>query len=95
MGMYIALTVLTDEGRKAIKEQPEKVKEHNKALASCGVKVKAQYITLGQYDFVTIMEAPNEDAIFRAAVKMTGRGVLHAQTLTARSVDEFIALAKK
>ena len=55
MGAYIALKVLTDDGRKASKEQPEKIKEHNKALASCGVKIKAQYITLGQYDFITIM----------------------------------------
>lgn len=95
MPVYIALITLSDEGRKAIKEDPAKIKANNRELEAMGVKVLAQYATLGQYDFVNIFEAKNDDAIFKASVHLTGRGIARAQTLTAKAVDDFITTTKK
>ena len=95
MPVYIALITLSEDGRKAIKDDPAKIKANNRELEAMGVKVLAQYATLGQYDFINIFEAKNDDAIFKAAVNLSGKGVAQAQTLTAKSVDDFIAAAKK
>lgn len=94
MPIYIALTVLSEKGRKTLMDKPEEIKEHNKQLHAMGVKTLAQYATLGQYDFVNIFEAPNDDAIYRAAVKLSG-GVAHTTTLAAKTLDEFLAVVKK
>jgi uncharacterized protein with GYD domain len=94
MPIYIALTVLSEKGRKTLMDKPEEIKEHNKQLHAMGVKVLAQYATLGQYDFVNIFEAPNEDAIYKSAVKLSG-GVDHTTTLVAKPLDEFLAAVKK
>ena len=94
MPVYIALTVLNEAGRKAMKEDPARIKAHNKQLARFGVKVLAQYATLGQYDFVNVFEAASDDAIYKAAVQLTGGGVLQTITLAAKTADDFIAAAQ-
>ena len=94
MPIYIALTVLSEKGRKTLMDKPEEIKEHNRQLHAMGVKTLAQYATLGQYDFVNIFEAPNDDAIYKAAVKLSG-GVAHTTTLAAKTLDEFLAVVKK
>jgi len=94
MPIYIALTVLSEKGRKTLMDKPEEIKEHNKQLHAMGVKTLAQYATLGQYDFVNIFEAPNDDAIYKVAVKLSG-GVAQTTTLAAKTLDEFLAAVKK
>ena len=59
MGIYIMLTTLTDEGRKTVKNNPQRVKEVNKEVEAMGVKILAQYALLGPYDFVNILQAPD------------------------------------
>jgi len=95
MPIYIALTNVSSEGRKAIKEDPARIKANNKEIEAMGVKIIAQYATLGRYDFINIFEAPNDEAIYRVALNLTGRGVDRVQTLPARTLDEFIAATKK
>jgi uncharacterized protein with GYD domain len=95
MPIYIALTNVSAEGRKAMKEDPARIKANNKEIEAMGVKIIAQYATLGQYDFINIFEAPNDDAIFRVALNLTGRGIDKVQTLSAKTLDDFIANAKK
>jgi uncharacterized protein with GYD domain len=95
MPIYIALTNLSAEGRKAIAKDPARIKANNREIEAMGVKVLAQYAVLGQYDFISIFEAPNEDAIFKVATHVTGSGVAQVQTLAAKNVDDFIVAAKK
>jgi len=94
MPIYIALTNVSAEGRKAIKEDPARIKANNREIEAMGVKILGQYATLGQYDFINIFEAPNDDAIFKVALNLTGRGVDKVQTLTAKTLDDFIATTK-
>jgi len=95
MPIYIMLTNLTDEGRKTVKEKPERIKEVNKEVEKMGVKILGQYALLGAYDFVNIVEAPDNKAIAKVAVELGSRGTLQTTTLAALSVDEFINMLKK
>jgi len=95
MAVYVMLTTLTDEGRKTVKEKPDRIKEVNKEVESKGVKIIAQYALLGQYDFVNILEAPDNETITRVAVELGSRGTLQTTTLSAMSLDDFIATLKK
>ena len=95
MPIYLMLTNLTDEGRKTVKEKPERIKEVNKEVEWMGVKILSQYALLGGYDFVNIIEAPDNQAIAKVAVELSSRGTLQTTTLAAFSVDEFINMLKK
>ena len=95
MAIYLMLTNLTDEGRKTVKEKPERIKEVNKEVEKMGVKVLSQYALLGGYDFMNILEAPDNKTVARLAVELGARGTLQTTTLAALSVDEFISLLKK
>ena len=89
------LTTLTDEGRKTITENPGRIKEVNKEVEAMGAKILAQYAVLGPYDFVNIVEAPNNEAISKVAVTLGSRGTLQTMTLAAMDVDAFIGSIKK
>ena len=95
MPVYVMLTSLTDEGRKTIKEKPERIKEVNKEVEGMGVKILAQYALLGHYDFVNILEAPSNEVVSKLAIELGARGTLQTMTLAAMSLDDFIANMKK
>ncbi|MBI5205402.1 MAG: GYD domain-containing protein [Nitrospirae bacterium] len=90
MASYIILSTLTDEGRKTIKEKPNRILEVNKELAKMGVTVKQQYAVLGPYDFVNIVEAPDNETVMRMSVELGARGSVQLLTLVAIPVEEFI-----
>ncbi len=91
MATYIMLSTLTDEGAKTIKERPGRIKEVNQEIEALGVKVKAQYAVLGLYDFVNIVEAPDNETVARVSIELASRGSVKIQTLAAIPIDEFIA----
>jgi len=91
MATYILLSSLTDEGAATIKKNPERIKEVNLELEKLGVKVLQQYAVLGKYDFVNIVEAPDNAAMAKVSVEMSSRGTIRIQTLSAIPIDDFIA----
>ena len=91
MAIYVMLTNLTDEGRKTIKEKPERIKEVNKEVEGMGVKILAQYALLGQFDFVTILEAPSNEDVAKLATRLSGKGTMQPLTLAAIRLDDLIA----
>jgi uncharacterized protein with GYD domain len=95
MAKFVMLTILTDEGRKTIIENPGRIKEVNKEVEAMGVKILAQYALLGPYDFVNILEAPSNEAISKVAVTMGARGTLQTMTMAAMDVDAFVGSLKK
>ena len=94
VGVYVMLTTLTDEGRKTVKEKPERIKEVNKEVEAMGVKIISQYALLGPYDFVNILEAPSNEMISKVAIELGSRGTLQTMTMAAMSLDDFIATLK-
>jgi uncharacterized protein with GYD domain len=95
MAIYVMLTSLTDEGRKTVKGSPERIREVNKEVENMGVKIVAQYVLLGQYDFVNILDAPDNETVSRVAVELGSRGTLQTTTMAAMTLDDFVKALKK
>ncbi len=90
MATYIILSNLTDEGAKTIKKNPGRIKEVNEEFEALGVKVVSQYAVLGPYDFVNIVEGPDNETMARVAAELVSRGSVKALTMTAIPIDDFI-----
>ena len=90
MATYVMLTTLTDEGRKTIKENPQRIKEVSKEVEAMGVKILAQYALLGPYDFINILEAQDNKAVSKVAVELGARGTLQTLTMAAMTLNELI-----
>ena len=95
MSVYLMLTTLTDQGRKAVQEDPEVLKEINKEVEYMGVKIIDQYALLGQYDFVNILEAPSNEAVAKLAIRLSAKGTTQTLTLAAITLDDLIDALKK
>jgi uncharacterized protein with GYD domain len=87
MPTYVMLTNLTADGVKTLKANPGRVAEVNHEVEALGAKVLAQYTTLGQFDFVTVIEAPSEEVMAKVSIEMGSRGTMTSQTLTALSAE--------
>lgn len=94
MPTYILLSTLNPGGLETLRERPERLKEVNAEIERMGARVVSQYAVLGQYDFVNILEAPDERTIAKISVAIGARGTVRIQTLPAIDVDEFIATLK-
>ena len=85
MPTYILLSTLTPEGRHTLHKDPERIESVNTEIEKFGCKVLSQYATLGQYDFVTIVEAPDNETAAHLAIDLGSRGTVNIQTLPALS----------
>lgn len=94
MPYYVILSNLTDEGRKTIKHKPERIIEVNKEVEAMGIKLHKQYALLGSYDFVNIVEAPDNETVMKMSVEIGSRGSVHMMTLPAIPIDELIKKIK-
>jgi len=90
MPTYIMLSTLTDEGRKTLKQRPERLKEVNKEVESMGARVMSQYAVLGSYDFVNIIEAPTNEIMSRISMELGARGTIKVTTLPGMTIDSFV-----
>jgi uncharacterized protein with GYD domain len=88
---YIMLSTLSDEGRKVLRDRPGWIRKVNRELEGMGVKVRAQYAVLGPYDFVTVVEAPDNETVSRVSIELGARGSVQMMTLAAIPLDAFIA----
>jgi len=95
LAIYILLSKLTSIGRKTIKENPGRIQAVNKEIAAMGGKVVAQYATLGAYDFVNVVEAPDDKTIIKISVELGSRGTIVINTLPAVSLKDFVSIVKK
>ncbi len=92
MATYIMLSTLTDEGRKTLKERPERLQAVNKEVESMGARVTSQYAVLGGYDFVNVVEAPSNEIMARIAMELGSRGTLKVTTLPGMPIDQFVEM---
>tara|TARA_B100000700_G_scaffold4277_1_gene4881 strand:+ start:3706 stop:3930 length:225 start_codon:yes stop_codon:yes gene_type:complete len=66
------------------------MKEVDKEIESMGIKILSQYATLGPFDFVNVVEAPDNDSISKLSIELTSRGTIQITTLPAINIDTFI-----
>jgi len=90
MAGFIMLTKLTANGVKTLKDNPGRMQEVNKEVEQLGVKVLNQWATLGAYDFVSVVQAPDEKAMARVSVELGSRGTTSNQTMAAIPAEEFV-----
>lgn len=91
MPKFVMLSTLGPDGHARLRESPERIKEVNRDVEAMGVKVLEQFALLGPYDFLNILEAPDEITMARVATTLSSRGTLKTVTFGAIDVDEFIA----
>ena len=94
MALYIMLSTLSETGRKVIRKLPGSIRKVNEEVGRMGVKVVAQYAVLGPYDFVSIVEAVDNETIGRISVELGARGTVQIMTLPAISVSDFVQRLK-
>jgi uncharacterized protein with GYD domain len=88
MPTFVMLTNLTPEGVQTLKNNPTRVQEVNKEVEQLGVKVVEQWAVLGPYDFITVVEAPDETTMAKVSVELGSRGTMSSQTLSAIPAEE-------
>ncbi len=89
MATFIVLFRYTEQGIKAIKESPERVKKAKQLFHQLGAEVKSFYMVLGRYDTVFIVEAQDEESIAKSTLALASLGNVKTETLRAFSEEEF------
>lgn len=92
MPKFVMLSTLGPDGHARLRENPERLREVNADVEAMGVKVLEQFALLGQFDFLNILEAPDEQTMAKVATTLAARGTLKTLTLTAIEVEDFIAV---
>ena len=91
MPVYIMLSSLTAQGVQTLKSNPDRLREVNKDVEELGAKVLHQWATLGEFDFVNVVEAPDEQTMARVSLELGSRGTAKYETLSAIPIDDFIS----
>ena len=90
MPVYIMLSSLTAQGVQTLKSNPDRLREVNRDVEELGAKVLHQWATLGPFDFVNVVEAPDTATIARVSVALGARGSAKLQTLPALEIDDLL-----
>ncbi len=90
MATYVMLSSLTPEGSKTLHARPERLEEVNREIEDFGCKIVGQYAVLGPYDFVTIVEAPDNETVAHLSVDLASRGTVKIQTLPASPISDLL-----
>ena len=88
--MFILLSTLSQQGVQTLKSNPERLRQVNQDVEELGAKVLHQWATLGAFDFVNIVEAPDVETIAKVSVALGARGSTRIQTLPALEIDDFL-----
>ena len=91
MATFLLFATLTPAGLCTVKNHPERILEVNRDVETFGVTVREQWATLGEFDFVSIVDAPDEFAMARLSLELGSRGSAMYRSVAAIPIDEFIA----
>jgi uncharacterized protein with GYD domain len=90
MPSYVLLVNLTDHGRKTVRDNPGRILEVNAEMEAMGVTIKDQYSLFGPYDFISILEAPDDGVLTKALIQLASRGTASTMTLPATPTAEWV-----
>ena len=91
MALYVMMSTLSESGRKVLRERPGWIRKVNADVTRMGARVIEQYALLGPYDFLSVIEAPDNATVSRVSVELGARGGAAGMTMAAIPLDEFIA----
>jgi uncharacterized protein with GYD domain len=95
MATYINLASWTDQGIKNIKDAPQRIDVFRKTVEAAGGKLTGFYVTMGQYDIVTIIDAPSDEAMANIALNTGSKGSVRTETFKAFTEDQFRTMVGK
>src|SRR5947209_1772448 len=95
MPKFVMLSTLGPDGSSRLRDNPERLREVSAEVEAMGVKVLEQYALLGNWDFINILEAPDDVTMARVATTLAARGTLKTMTLPAIGIDDFIEALKR
>ncbi len=95
MATYIVLAKYTHQGITNIKQSPDRLDTAKQAIQSLGGEIKAFYLTMGQYDAVAIVEAPDDETAAKLSLVNAAIGRVRIQTLRAFTEQETIDIASQ
>ena len=90
MPIFILLSSLTQQGVQTLKSHPERLRQVNHDVEELGCRVLHQWATLGEFDFVNVVEAPDVATIARVSVALGARGSTRIETLPALEIEDFL-----
>jgi uncharacterized protein with GYD domain len=90
MPLYILLSKLSTQGIQTLRSNPDRLREVNKDVEELGARIVHQWATLGEFDFVNVVEAPDTQTIARVSVALGARGSTRIETLPALTIDELL-----
>jgi uncharacterized protein with GYD domain len=90
MPTYILLSKLVGEGSETMHRHPDRLREVDGEVKSMGCTVVAQYALLGEYDFLTVLEAPDNETVAHLSVDLASRNTVKIVTLPAIPLESFI-----
>lgn len=88
MPVYVTLIRWTDQGRTKAKDLPARYADGMQRVKAAGGNEIGTYVTMGQYDMVSVVEAPNDEAMAKIALDIAGRGNAQTETMRAFTMDE-------
>lgn len=92
---YIMLSRLTERGRDRVRSHPERILEVNHEVEMRGCHVVAQYALIGDFDFATVIEAPDNGAMMRIGIELGARGTIETTTYAAIPTEQFIDMMRQ
>ena len=91
MPTYLMLTTLTEKGVQTLKSNPARLREVNRDVEELGARVLHPWASLGEYDFVNIVEAPDDLTVAKVSIAIGARGSAKLESLPLVSVDELLS----
>ena len=92
MPIYLMLSTLTPQGVQTLKANPSRLREVNRDVEELGAKVLHQWATLGEYDFVNIVEAPDAATVAKVSLALGARGSAKLQSLELIDVETMLGV---
>ncbi len=90
MPTYVLLSTLVGDGSQTVHSHPDRLLEVDSEVQVMGCRVVSQYALLGQYDFLTVLEAPDNETVAHLSVDLASRGTVKILTLPAVPLESFI-----
>jgi uncharacterized protein with GYD domain len=90
MPLFVLLSTLTQQGVQTLKSNPERLRQVNEDIAELGCKVLHQWATLGEFDFVNVVEAPDVATVAKVSIALGARGSTRIETLPALDIEDFL-----
>jgi len=90
MPTFILLSTLTQQGVQTLKSNPERLRQVNRDVEELGCRVLHQWATLGEFDFVNVVEAPDTETVVKVSIALGARGSTRIETLPALDIEDLL-----